>query len=153
MYKRQVKGPCPLMWAKTVHRTLRSLISRFPLSRDPLKGATYRTGNMSDRVIFHTIVVLIIFVTRAACSPINILSACVCVTFVVFTDFESCTRPISNKPGICGSGRVWANAWDMFRRVVRFGCGGISCFFSFFFLRTHTACCKYEVALPHSPLY
>ena len=30
-----------------------------------------------------------------------------------------------------------------------------SCFFSdfFFFLRTHTACCKYEAALPHFPLY
>ena len=26
-------------------------------------------------------------------------------------------------------------------------------FFDFFFLRTHTACCKYEDALPHSPLY
>ena len=26
-------------------------------------------------------------------------------------------------------------------------------FFSFFFLRTHTACRKYEAALPHLPLY
>ena len=27
-------------------------------------------------------------------------------------------------------------------------------FFRFlFFLRTHTACCKYEAALPHLPLY
>ena len=26
------------------------------------------------------------------------LSVCVCVTFVVFTDCESCTRPISTKP-------------------------------------------------------
>ena len=26
-------------------------------------------------------------------------------------------------------------------------------FFSVFFLRTHTACCKYEAALPHLPLY
>ena len=25
--------------------------------------------------------------------------------------------------------------------------------FSFFFLRTHTACCKYEAALLHLPLY
>ena len=25
--------------------------------------------------------------------------------------------------------------------------------FSCFFLRTHTACCKYEAALPHLPLY
>ena len=54
-----------------------------------------------------------------------------------------------HKPGIYGSGRVWANAWDVFRRtpsqggrgrraavdfVVCFGCAGIfSCFFSFFF--------------------
>ena len=26
-------------------------------------------------------------------------------------------------------------------------------FFRFFFVRTHTACCKYEAALPHLPLY
>ena len=26
-------------------------------------------------------------------------------------------------------------------------------FFSFFFLRTHTAYCKYEAGLPHLPLY
>ena len=26
-------------------------------------------------------------------------------------------------------------------------------FFPFFFLQTHTACCKYEAALPHLPLY
>ena len=38
--------------------------------------------------------------------------------------------------------------------VVCFGCGGISFFlFSFSSLRTHTACCKYETALPHLPLY
>ena len=52
-----------------------------------------------------------------------------------------------HKPGVCGSGRVWANSWDVFRRmpsrsgrgrraavdfVVDFGCGGISFFFSFF---------------------
>ena len=50
------------------------------------------------------------------------------------------------KPGIYGSGRVWANAWDVFRRmpsrggrggraavdfVVCFGCGG-GIFFVFF---------------------
>ena len=39
----------------------------------------------------------------------------VCVTFVAFTDCESCTRSIfTNKPGIYGSGRVWANALDVF---------------------------------------
>ena len=56
------------------------------------------------------------------------------------------------------------NALDVFRRspsrdgrgcrtavdfVVCFGCGSISCVFFLFFLRTHTACCKYEAALPH----
>ena len=38
-------------------------------------------------------------------------------------------------------------------KQVCFGCGGISWFFSFYFLRTHTACCKYEAALPNLPLY
>ena len=59
-----------------------------------------------------------------------------------------------HKPGIYGSGRVWANAWDVFRRtpsrggrgrraavnfVVCFGCGGISFFSFFFFERTRPA--------------
>ena len=81
----------------------------------------------------------------------------VCVTLDVFTDCESCTKPISTHPGIYGSGRVWTNAWDMFFRapsrvdrgrrdavdfVVCFGCGGFflyffSCFF--FFQRTRPA--------------
>ena len=30
---------------------------------------------------------------------------------------------------------------------------GLRVFCSFVFLRTHTACCKYEAALPHFPLY
>ena len=62
-----------------------------------------------------------------------------CVTLVVFIDCESCTRTISTKPVIYGSGRVWANAWDLFHRtpsrsgrgrpavvnfVVCFACGG-----------------------------
>ena len=82
----------------------------------------------------------------------------ICVTFVVLADCESCTRPISTNPGIYGgSGRVWTNAWDVFRRtpsrggrgrrdaadfVGYFGCGGISnLFFSlfFFFGRTRPA--------------
>ena len=38
--------------------------------------------------------------------------------------------------------------------VVCFGCGGIFlCFFSFSLLRTHTAYCKYEDALPHLNIY
>ena len=77
-----------------------------------------------------------------------------------------------NKPGIYGgSVRVWANPWDVFHRtpsrggrgrlfamiyfVVCFGCGGIFPCFSLRFiyvLRTHTAYCKYEDALPHLPL-
>ena len=32
------------------------------------------------------------------------------------------------------------------------GAAGFRVFFDFF-LRTHTACCKYEAALPHLPLY
>ena len=78
-----------------------------------------------------------------------------------------------HKPGIYGSGRVWANAWDVFGRapsrvgrdrraavdfVVCFGWGGFFFFFFVrcFFLRTHTACCKLQVrghTLPHEPLY
>ena len=65
-----------------------------------------------------------------------------------------------HKPGIYGSGRVWANAWDAFpsmpfrvgrgRRaavdfVVCFRWGGLfSVFFRFFSPLTHTACCKCE---------
>ena len=37
--------------------------------------------------------------------------------------------------------------------VVSFGCGGISFFVSFLFLRTHTACCTCEATLPHLPLH
>ena len=31
--------------------------------------------------------------------------------------------------------------------------GGAGLFCLFFLIRTHTACCKYEVALPHLPFY
>ena len=31
--------------------------------------------------------------------------------------------------------------------------GFLVIFFRCFFLRTHTACCKYEAALPHLPLH
>ena len=71
------------------------------------------------------------------------------------------------KPGIYGSGGVWANAWDVFRCTTsRVGHGRraavdfVPClvrrnfvFFLIYFLRTHTACCKYEAAVPHLPLY
>ena len=52
------------------------------------------------------------------------LSVCVCATFVVFTDCESCTRSIFHKPGIYGSVRVWANASDVFRRTPSRGVRG-----------------------------
>ena len=39
----------------------------------------------------------------------------------------------------------------IFKRVF-LGAAGFRVFFSFFFLRTHTACCKYEAGLPHLPL-
>ena len=75
-----------------------------------------------------------------------------------------------HKLGIDGSGRVWVNVWDVFHsmscRVGRgrqaavdfmlcFGWGGIFrvFFFDLFCVRTHTACCKYEVTLPHLPHY
>ena len=79
---------------------------------------------------------------------------CVCVTFVVFTCFESCTRPISTYSGSmeaaeCGltrgtfrrapprGGRGRRAAVDF---VVCFEWGGFFPFFLFvFFLRTHTA--------------
>ena len=64
-----------------------------------------------------------------------------------------------HKPGIYGSGRVWANAWDVFRRTPSRGGRGrraavdfVVCFgwgrffrgffvFRFFFLQTQTASC------------
>ena len=75
-----------------------------------------------------------------------------------------------HKLGSYGSGRVLANAWDVFRRapsrgdrgrlaavdfVLCFGWGGFFRNFSsiLYFFRTHMACCKYEAALPHLPLY
>ena len=96
-----------------------------------------------------------------------LFSLSVCVTLVVFTELYAA---IFHKPGIYGSGRVWANAWDVFRPVpsrggrgrrvavdfvVCFGWGGFFrvFFFDVCFLRTHTACCKYEAALPHLPLF
>ena len=33
------------------------------------------------------------------------------------------------------------------------GAAGFRFFSRFFFLRTHTACCKYEAAVPHLSLY
>ena len=76
----------------------------------------------------------------------------VCVSFVVFTDCESCTRPISTNPGSMKAGEYGLTRGTCFvaRRlevvavagaavdfVVCFGCGGISFFFDFFSLNAH----------------
>ena len=75
-----------------------------------------------------------------------------------------------HKPGIYGSGRVWANAWDVSRRAPSRGgrgrraavvswcaLGGMDfllfLLFSIFFLRTHTAYSKYDATLPHLHLF
>ena len=98
--------------------------------------------------------------------PLLSLSVCpsVCVTLVVFTDCDSCTRPISTKfnpgsmePGEHGPTRgtcsitcrleVVAVAGLMWVSWCVLGGAGFfrDFFFSpFFFLRTHTAYCKYE---------
>ena len=96
------------------------------------------------------------------------LSVCVCLTFVVFTDSESCTRPLSTNPGSVEAGEYGHNAWDVFRGApsrpgrgrraavdftVCFGWGGIFCsfLFGFFFELTRPAA-KYDTALPPLPL-
>ena len=91
------------------------------------------------------------------------------IEFVFFTDCDSYTRPIFTNPGSMEAGE-YGLTWDVFHRapsrggrgrrvavdfVVCFGWGVLFQFFFqyIFFLRTHTACCKYEAALPHLPLY
>ena len=92
------------------------------------------------------------------------LCASVCdIEFVVFTGCESCTRPISTNPGSMEAGE-----YGLTRGTCFLACrleldavagllwiswcvlGGadfsVFFFFDFFFLRTHTACCKYEAA-------
>ena len=100
------------------------------------------------------------------------LSVCQCVCNIRrFYWLRELYEADFHKPGFYGSGRVWANACDVFRRapsrgghgrraavdvVVCFGWGGfffIFFIFIFVFSRTHTACCKYEAALPHLTLY
>ena len=50
------------------------------------------------------------------------LSVCLSVCeYVVFNDFESCTRTDSHKSGFYGSGRVWANVWGVVRRTTSRG--------------------------------
>ena len=100
------------------------------------------------------------------------LSVYVCITLVVYTACESCTRPIPTNPGSSEAGEygltratcfvarrhevvtvvgllwIW---WCAFGGV--FWYGGISGLSPVYFLRTPTACFKYEAALPYFPLY
>ena len=91
--------------------------------------------------------------------PLLKLSVClsVCVTFVLFTDCESCTKPISTNPGSMEAGEYGLTRGTCFvaRRLEAVTVGGLLwiswcvvgaagfrlfVFLSFFFLRTHTAC-------------
>ena len=100
---------------------------------------------------------------RTGCHYLISLSVCVfvCVTFVVFTDCESCTRSISTNPGSMEGGEhgltrrtrfvahcleVVAVAGLMWVSWCVFGGADFFVFFFLFFVRTHTACCKYEAA-------
>ena len=108
---------------------------------------------------------------RTGCHYLISLFFCVsvCVTFVIFTDCESCTRPIFTNPGSLGAGeygltrgvrfvaicyRGGSGRWADVGFVVCFRCGGIFFFFFrfCFSFRTHTTCCKYEDTSPHLPL-
>ena len=104
---------------------------------------------------------------RTGCHYLISLRVCV---LVVFTDCESCTRRISTNPGSMEAGEYGLTRGTCFvaRRLdvvavagllwtswcVLGAAGFISFFFpTLFFLRTHTACCKYEPPLPQLPLY
>ena len=92
------------------------------------------------------------------------LSVSVCVTSVVFTDCESCTRPISTNAGSMGACEYGLTRRTCFvsRRLevvavvvllwlswcVLGGADFFVFFFRFFFLRTHTAYCKYRKFKP-----
>ena len=105
---------------------------------------------------------------RTGCHYVISLSSClsVCVLCNIrrLTDCERCTRPVSTNPGsmeACEYGLTTSRRWSRST-----GCCGFSGVFwvrrdlfraffvvAFFFHRTHTACYKYEDALPHLPLY
>ena len=101
--------------------------------------------------------------THTACCKYEAAS---CLNYLsTSTDCESCTMPISTNQGsmdareygltrgtrfvarclevVAVAGLMWVS-WYVFSRAG---------FCVFFFLRTHTACCKYEGTLPHFPLY
>ena len=77
------------------------------------------------------------------------LSVCVCVIFAVFTDCESCTKPISKNPGSMEAGQYELTRGTCFvaRRLEVVTVVGL------LWVSLCTACCKYEAALPHFPLY
>ena len=94
----------------------------------------------------------------------------VCVTFVVFADCESCTRPNSTNPESMEAGEYGLTRGTCFvaRRLEVVAVAGLlwisrcvlgganfSCnrFFGGGVVHTHTACRKYEDALPDLPLY
>ena len=81
---------------------------------------------------------------RTGCHYLISLSVCVCVTFVVFTGCESCTRLISTSPGSMETGEYGLTRGTFCRApsrggrgrrvavdfVVCFGCGGVYFVFS-----------------------
>ena len=96
----------------------------------------------------------------------KLVCLCMCMCNIVFfTGCEICTRPISTNPGSMDAGeyglkrvgRVSSQAVSRWSRSA--GCCGFRGVFwvrrdfvffpPVFFLRMRTACCKYEVALPH----
>ena len=89
---------------------------------------------------------------------------------MVFTDCESCARPIPTNQGSIEAGeyRLTRETSFVARRLVVVAVarllwiswcvlGAADFFYVFFsilfFRRTHTACCKHEATLPHLPLY
>ena len=79
-----------------------------------------------------------------------------------FSDRKSCTRPISTHPGSMEAGEYALTRGTCFvaRRLKVVAVAGLLWIswcvlgaaifrFFFFFFFEHTACCKYEAALPH----
>ena len=125
----------------------------------------YLSTSTGVRTGCHYLISLSLRMSVCQCVPVS-----VCVTFVVFLiakavrgrfsqtrDFMEAgeyrltrgTRFVARRLGLVAvAGRLWVS-WCVLGRA------GFFCVFLFsifFFLRTHTACCKYEAALPHSPL-
>ena len=138
-----------------------------PLHTGVRTGCHYdeaRPKERSDRARFYLQAKKLLHTrVRTGCHCLISLSVrlSVCVTFVVFTDREICTRPISTNPGFTEAGeygltRGWC--FDANRLVVVAVAGllwiswcvlGGADFFlcvfdDFFFLRKYTGCSKYE---------